>query len=248
MEANATNGAIRVRTYMRTLTAVELGTGHWAEAIEPGLYAVLEVSDQGHGIHGAMLPRIFDPFFSTRDLGRGLGLAAALGIVRGHRGGIQVESIPDVGSVFRVHFPAPESQVSSTPPPAVGLHARNVVLLADDEVELREVMAEMLQDWFGLEVVSAADGQEALEVFTQRPEAFDLVILDATMPRMGGVDAFWAMQQLRPGLPGILCSGYALPVSRDQAIAQGFADFLKKPFTSAELESLLDKVLGARQK
>jgi len=248
LEANSANGAIRVRTYMRTLTAVELGTGHWAEAIEPGLYAVLEVSDQGHGISGSMLPRIFDPFFSTRDLGRGLGLAAALGIVRGHRGGIQVESIPGVGSVFRVHFPAPEGQASSAPPAAVDLHGRNVVLLADDEVELREVMAEMLQDWFGLEVVSAADGQEALEVFAQRPEAFDLVILDATMPRMGGVDAFRAMQALRPGLPGILCSGYALPVSRDQAIAQGFADFLKKPFTSAELEVLLDRVMGARLK
>jgi CheY-like chemotaxis protein len=106
----------------------------------------------------------------------------------------------------------------------------------------------MLQDWFGLEVVSAADGQEALEIFAQRPEAFDLVLLDATMPRMGGVESFRAMQALRPGLPGILCSGYALPVSRDQAIAQGFADFLKKPFTSAELEVLLDRVLGARLK
>jgi len=248
LEANSADGAIRVRTYMRTLTGVELGAGHWAEAIEPGIYAVLEVSDQGHGIDGTTLARIFDPFFSTRDLGRGLGLAAALGIVRGHRGGIQVESIPGVGSVFRVHFPAPEGQAPTAPPTLVNLHARNVVLLADDELELREVMAEMLQDWFGLEVVSAADGQEALEVFTQRPEAFDLVILDATMPRMGGVEAFRAMQALRPGLPGILCSGYALPVSRDQAIAQGFADFLKKPFTSAELEVLLDRVMGARLK
>ncbi|NWJ42095.1 MAG: response regulator [Geothrix sp.] len=248
LEADSAMGAIRVRTYMRTLTATDLSSGHWPEAIEPGLYAVLEVSDQGHGIDGAMLSRIFDPFFSTRDLGRGLGLAAALGIVRGHRGGIQVESIPDVGSVFRVHFPAPEGQVPTAAPTVVDLHARNVVLLADDELDLREVMAEMLQDWFGLEVVSAADGQEALEVFTQRPEAFDLVILDATMPRMGGVEAFRAMQALRPGLPGILCSGYALPVSRDQAIAQGFADFLKKPFTSAELEVLLDRVMGARLK
>ncbi len=248
LEANSAHGAIRIRTYMRALTPAELGTGHWAEVIEPGLYAVLEVSDQGHGIDNGTLAKIFDPFFSTRNLGRGLGLAAALGIVRGHRGGIQVESIPGVGSVFRVHFPAPEGQAPAAPPTVVDLHARNVVLLADDEVDLREVMAEMLQDWFGLEVVSAADGQEALEVFSQRPEAFDLVILDATMPRMGGVEAFRAMQALRPGLPGILCSGYALPVSREQAIAQGFADFLKKPFTSAELELLLDRVMGARMK
>ncbi len=248
LEANTANGAIRVRTCMRTLTAADLATGHWAEAIEPGIYAVLEVSDQGHGIDNGTLAKIFDPFFSTRDLGRGLGLAAALGIVRGHRGGIQVESIPGVGSVFRVHLPAPEGQATAAPITVADLHARNVVLLADDELELREVMAEMLQDWFGLEVVSAADGQEALEIFAQRPEAFDLVLLDATMPRMGGVESFRAMQALRPGLPGILCSGYALPVSRDQAIAQGFADFLKKPFTSAELEVLLDRVLGARLK
>lgn len=248
MEANSSLGGVRVRTYARAVTATELATGHWPEHIEPGIYAVLEVSDQGHGIDGPTLAKIFDPFFSTRDLGRGLGLAAALGIVRGHRGGIQVESIPGVGSVFRVHFPSPEGQAPIARPPVEELRSRNVVLLADDEVELREVMAEMLQDWFGLEVVSAADGQEALEVFTQRPEAFDLVILDATMPRMGGVASFQAMQDIRPGLPGILCSGYALPVSRDQAIAQGFADFLKKPFTSAELEVLLDRVLGARLK
>lgn len=248
IEANSSLGAVRVRTYLRAVAATELAAGHWAEPIEPGIYAVLEVSDQGHGIDGPTLGRIFDPFFTTRDLGRGLGLAAALGIVRGHRGGIQVESIQGVGSVFRVHFPSPEGQVLTARPPVEDLRSRNVVLLADDELDLREVMAEMLQDWFGLEVVSAADGQEALELFAQRPEAFDLVILDATMPRMGGVESFRAMQALRPGLPGILCSGYALPVSRDQAIAQGFADFLKKPFTSAELEALLDRVMGARMK
>ncbi|MFZ1377431.1 MAG: response regulator [Geothrix sp.] len=248
LEANSSLGTVRVRTYARAVTATELTAGHWPEPIEPGIYAVLEVSDQGHGIDGPTLAKIFDPFFSTRDLGRGLGLAAALGIVRGHRGGIQVESIPGVGSVFRVHFPSPEGQVPTARPPVEELRSRNVILLADDEADLREVMAEMMQDWFGLEVVAAADGQEALEVFTQRPEAFDLVILDATMPRLGGVDAFRAMQAIRPGLPGILCSGYALPVSRDQAIAQGFADFLKKPFTSAELEVLLDRVLGARLK
>lgn len=248
LEASSAKGAIRVRAYGRTVTAQDLAVGHWPDPLEPGTYAVLEVTDQGHGIEAAMLPRIFDPFFSTRDLGRGLGLAAALGIVRGHRGGIQVESIPGVGSVFRVHFPSPEGQEALPVVPPEGARARNLVLLADDEVDLRGVMAEMLQDWFGLEVVLASDGQEALEAFRQRPEAFDLVILDATMPRLGGVASFAAMRELRPGLPGILCSGYALPASRDQALAEGFADFLKKPFTSAELEALLDRVMGVRMK
>jgi CheY-like chemotaxis protein len=153
-----------------------------------------------------------------------------------------------VGSVFRVYLPSPEGQDIAPQAPPKGPGARNLVLLADDEAELRSVLAEMLQDWFGLEVIPAADGREALELFDQRPADFDLVILDATMPRLGGVEAFQAMRKIRPSLPGILCSGYALPASREQALSQGFADFLKKPFTSAELEALLVRVLGVKMK
>lgn len=244
LEACSATAGIRVRTLMRQVTPGDLGAGHWPEPVEPGLYAVLEVSDQGHGIDPATLPRIFDPFFSTREVGRGLGLPAALGIVRSHRGGIQVESIPGVGSVFRVHFPCPESLDAPPGASAAAGGGRNLVLLADDEAELRSVMAEMLRDWFALEVVTASDGQEALDLFGQRPDAFDLVILDATMPRLGGVEAFRAMRELRPGLPGVLFSGYALPASREEAVAQGFADFLKKPFSSSELAEILDRVLG----
>lgn len=246
LEANSVASAVRVRTFMRQLTSHDLAAGHWPEQVEPGLYAVMEVTDQGDGIDAATLPKIFDPFFSTRDMGRGLGLPAALGIVRGHHGGIQVESIPGAGSVFRVYLPSPESLEAPAVAQVDGQPARNLVLLADDEAELRSVLAEMLQEWFGLEVVCASDGQEALEVFSRRPDAFDLVLLDATMPRMNGVEAFRCMRQVRPGLPGILCSGYALPASREQAVAQGFADFLKKPFTSAELREILDRVLGSR--
>ena len=247
LEASSAEGAIRVQTFMRQVAPEDLAKGHWPAPVEPGPYAVFEVSDQGHGIDAASLPKIFDPFFSTRDLGRGLGLPAALGIIRSHRGGIQVESIPGVGSVFRVHLPAPESLDVPPRTPMEAPHGRTRVLLADDEVELRSALAEMLEDWFGLDVVPAGDGQEALELFGRQAEAFDLVILDATMPRMGGVEAFKAMRELRPGLPGILCSGYALPASREQAVAQGFADFLKKPFSSAELAAILDRVLGIQR-
>lgn len=246
LEASSARSAIRVRTFMRQVGPAEQGSGYWPEPMAGGLYAVIEISDQGHGISQDMLPRVFDPFFSTRGMGRGLGLAAALGIVRGHRGGIQVESLAGVGSVFRVHLSCPETLDLPPAPPEERPHLRHVVLLADDEGELRAVMGELLQDWFGLDVVPAADGQEALDLFTQRPEAFDLVILDATMPRMGGVEAFQAMRRIRPGLPGVLCSGYALPASREQAVAQGFADFLKKPFASAELKAALDQALGSR--
>jgi CheY-like chemotaxis protein len=149
--------------------------------------------------------------------------------------------------VFRVHLPSPEGLAAVQTAPEERGQTRSLVLLADDEADLLSVVAEMLEDWFGLEVVTASDGLQALEAFSQRPEAFDLVILDATMPRMGGVEAFQAMRALRANVPGILCSGYALPASREQALAQGFVDFLKKPFSSAELESLLNRVMGAQQ-
>ena len=247
VEASPGAPAIRVRTFLRQVDQQDLAVGHWAEPLVPGTYAVLEVADRGHGIDAVTLPKVFDPFFSTRDMGRGLGLPAALGIVRSHRGGLQVESIPNLGSVFRVYLPSPEDIEAKPQAPMDGPHARALVLLADDEVELRTVMAEMLQDWFGLTVVVASDGQEALEIFKRQAEAFDLVLLDATMPRLGGVEAFRAMRELRPGLPGVLCSGYALPASHDQAVAQGFADFLKKPFASSELAAILDRVLGIRK-
>lgn len=245
LEAGSQPSAVSVRTRMRQVQTQDLATGHWPEPVEPGLYAVLEVADQGHGIAAETIPKIFDPFFSTRDVGRGLGLPAALGIVRGHRGGIQVESIPGVGSVFRVHFPSPESLEAPPLVARVNAQPQNLVLLADDEPELRSILAEMLVAWFGLEVVCASDGLEALELFAQRPEAFDLLIIDATMPRMNGVEAFRRMRELRPGIPGILCSGYALSDSREEAVTQGFSDFLKKPFTSAELRAILQRVLGS---
>ena len=106
-EANTSQGVVRVRTYLRTVTPLDLGTGYWPEPVEPGSYAVLEVSDQGHGIDAASLPDIFDPFYSTRDLGRGLGLPAALGIVRSHRGGLQVENLYMVDSHSTLYAPVP---------------------------------------------------------------------------------------------------------------------------------------------
>jgi signal transduction histidine kinase/CheY-like chemotaxis protein len=241
IEASRPGVPPKVRTYTRRVTREDLATGYWPEAVEPGNCVVLEVSDQGHGIPSQAMAKIFDPFFSTRNLGRGLGLPAALGIVRGHRGGIQVESIEGVGSAFRIFLPCQEETPEAGLKAPLASASRGALLLADDEQELREALGEMLREWFHFEVVEAEDGQEALEIFQRQPDAFSVVILDATMPRMGGILAFDAMRKIRPDIRGILCSGYALEGAREQALAHGFSDFLNKPFSSSDLEEVLER-------
>jgi signal transduction histidine kinase/CheY-like chemotaxis protein len=240
LEAGPPGSPVQVRTFAHRMEPMDLTVGFWPEAPPMGPCVVLEIQDQGQGIPAATVPRIFDPFFSTRTVGRGLGLASALGIVRSHGGGIQVESAPGRGSRFRVYFPSREPSQAGTclPEPSPG---NRRVLLADDEPTLRETLAEMLHDWFGYDVDEATDGEDALAQFQRQPEVYDLVLLDATMPRLGGVEAFRAMRAIRPGLAGILASGYAEENARQQAQAHGFADFLKKPFTGAELREVLER-------
>lgn len=241
IEASGPGPVPKVRTFACRVTGEDLAVGYWPEAVEPGLCVVLEVSDQGHGIPVRSLAKIFDPFFSTRNLGRGLGLPAALGIVRGHRGGIQVESIEGVGSAFRVYLPCREELPAEKVLVPVETASRGALLLADDEPELREALGEMLREWFHFDVVEAEDGQVALDAFQRQPSAFGLVLLDATMPRLGGIEAFDAMRRIRPNIKGILCSGYAVEATREEALAHGFSDFLNKPFSSADLEGVLER-------
>ncbi len=242
VEASRPGVPTKVRTFTRRVAEEDLRAGYWPERVDPGLCVVLEVSDQGHGIPARSLARIFDPFFSTRNLGRGLGLPAALGIVRGHRGGIQVESIEGVGSAFRIYLPCREEAAVPEVQATAGTASHGVLLLlADDEAELREALGEMLRDWFHFDVREAEDGQAALEMFQRQPEEFGVVLLDATMPRLGGIEAFDAMRKLRPDLRGILCSGYAVEATRAEALAHGFSEFLNKPFSSGELEGVLER-------
>ncbi len=241
LEAGPPGSPVQVRAFAHRMEPMDLTMGFWPEAPPMGPCVVLEIQDHGDGIPAATVPRIFDPFFSTRTVGRGLGLASALGIVRSHGGGIQVESTPGQGSRFRVYFPSREPIIPAVAPsPATAARGRRV-LLVDDEPDLRETLAEMLHEWFGYDVEEAGDGEEALARFQRQPEAYDLVLLDATMPRLGGVEAFRAMRAIRPGLAGILASGYAEEDARQQAQAQGFADFLKKPFSSSELREVLER-------
>jgi len=239
-------GRIAMTTAVAELDAAALAEGFPGQAMEPGRYVLLEVCDSGCGMSPATLQRIFDPFFTTKPQGRGLGLSAMVGILRGHRAGLQIHSREGEGSSFRLFFPAcEEGRKPSAPAAAAAGPARleGRILLVDDEAELREAMAEGLAA-AGLEVVQARDGQEALEQFRLDPEGFRLVVMDLTMPRMDGKSAFHEMEQINPRIPVILCTGYDPGESAAFFETHKVASFLQKPFKLAQLIQTMRQVLG----
>ena len=215
----------------------------------------LEIADTGCGIDAATLPRIFDPFFTTKFTGRGLGLAAAQGIILRHSGVLQVRSRPGAGSVFRVVFPAsaganaPGMQAPPAAPSPLTLATERpwwgsgIILLVDDETPVRTMTTRMLAA-LGFDVLTAADGAEAVALFGTRSGEIRAILLDLTMPRMGGHEAFLELRRLRADVPVILCSGYDVRESAEKFSDLAFSGFLQKPYRLEELKEVLRKALG----
>jgi signal transduction histidine kinase len=216
------------------------------EAVPPaGRFVFLEVSDTGCGMGELTRQRLFDPFFSTKATGRGLGMSALLGIVRGHRGALFVDSDVGRGSTVRVLFPASAratsardaAPVAHSPTPEASL-LRGTVLVADDEEVVRDVSKSMLQS-FGMQVLVASDGREAVEIFREHADTISLVILDLSMPNLDGIAAFREMTRIRPHVRVILSSGYDEQDSIQDAGNQGLAGFIQKPYSLAKLREIL---------
>jgi CheY-like chemotaxis protein len=206
----------------------------------------LSVRDSGSGIPADHLARIFDPFFSTKARGRGLGLSASLGIIRSHQGRIHVESTPGKGSMFRVFLPVAADSPDQEPQAAHGEHANplgRLILLVDDEADLRESLAEILTDILDYRVIEARDGLEAIERFKEHATEVSLVIMDVTMPRMSGIQAWEEIRKLAPEARGILCSGYSEETGVQLASGHGFLGFLKKPFNLHALRNTIRMAL-----
>jgi PAS domain S-box-containing protein len=243
-------GTIRIGTARFTADADALAGFQAAESAGPGAFIRLEVTDTGAGIQPDDLQHIFDPFFSTKFTGRGLGLAAVQGIVRGHGGALRVESKPGQGATFTFLFPqgtesAPAAPAAQTAPEATAPGQAARILVVDDEPTIRNLASRILA-LRNHQITLAHEGSEALDLFRTDPEAFDCVLLDLTMPRMSGHEVMEAMRALNPHTPILIMSGYS-----EADIARKFhgispTGFIQKPFNAAELTRQVELCLGAR--
>ena len=213
--------------------------------IAPGEYVTLEVHDSGAGMNQETMEKIFDPFFTTKSTGRGLGLAAVLGIVRGHRGAIKVYSTPGQGTTFKLLFPATHDQAARPAAQTITNAASDgeTVMVVDDEQIVRRSAKTMLER-FGYSVVLAENGKEAVDLYRILADKIDVVLLDMTMPIMNGEQAFRELKTIRPDARVILSSGYNEGEAVRRFAGKGLAGFIQKPYSAATLAQKVRAVLG----
>ncbi|MHB1461254.1 MAG: PAS domain S-box protein [Armatimonadota bacterium] len=238
-------GQTTVRTLNRHIGIDELSHGYMNDGLAAGTYTVVQVTDTGCGMDCDTLTRIYDPFFTTKFTGRGLGMAAVLGIMRSHNGGINAVSCPGTGSTFTLIFPSLPLQVpviekkpSYDWRSELGLCA----LVVDDEEGVRLVATAMLKR-LGLTVETAGDGKEGVELVTANPQKYSLIIMDLTMPRMGGEEALDYIRQLRPDIPVIISSGFTEIEMELHSDERRFDAFLQKPYRLEQVKQVVSQVL-----
>ena len=211
----------------------------------PGTYVCLTVADTGSGIEPHVLPRIFDPYFTTKDQdkGTGLGLAIIHGIVKGHNGHISVSSEPGKGTEFRVYLPAIEAISETEHASAQAVSGGDErILLVEDKKDVLDIEQQLLE-YLGYQVTARSSSQDALELFKVRPDAFDLVLTDLTMPNMSGDELAGELIKIRPEIPIVLCSGFSEVLSESRAAALGIRGMMMKPVTMNDLSRVIRDVL-----
>ena len=213
-----------------------------------GRYVQLEVSDTGGGMNEETLQRIFEPLFTTKITGRGLGLASLLNAVQRHNGAVEVKSELQQGTVFRVYFPVQASEVSAAERGELTRAGKwrgyGTVLIADDEEAVREVTSALLER-MGFRVITASDGFETVDLYTEHAEEVSILLMDLNMPRLNGVEAALRIRHINPKVPLVFMSGYPREQVMGRFAQQPHTDFIKKPFQSSELTDVVRTVMEA---
>ena len=241
------SGVISLNTGVTRIDRAYLAGAVAAPEITEGDYVALEVSDNGCGMEPETLAKIFDPFFSTKFTGRGLGLAAVLGIMRGHAGALKVYSEVGRGTTFKLLFPCASGPAEAVRPTVAARPAwrgRGRVLVVDDEETIRTTAARMLRV-LGFEPELATHGLEAVETLRANPGRYALVLLDLTMPVMDGEQAFTELRRLQADVRVVLMSGFNRQEAVARSTGKGLASFLQKPFSMDALTEMMQAVLGS---
>ena len=214
------------------------------ENLPGGLYVYLEIADSGCGMSRETLAKIFDPFFTTKFTGRGLGMSAVLGIVRGHKGAIKVSSEPETGTTFKVLLPVSgkPAELSVGGSHDADWKRAGTVLLVDDEESVRNIGTELLKE-LGFTVMTADDGREAVTIFRQNPDIC-FVLLDLTMPFMDGEQCFRELRRIKPDVKVIMSSGYNEQEVTQKFVGKGLNGFLQKPYRLAMLKKVVRTITG----
>ena len=240
------SGIITISTGAIECSSEYLENGYLIPPEHPGLYTTIEVSDTGCGMDSETKKRIFEPFFTTKFTGRGLGLSAVAGIIRSHGGGLRVYSEPNKGSTFKVLLPAKTKDCetnSSKNKAAYNGELQGTVLLVDDEETVRAVTSRILKK-LGMKVILAEDGKEALEIYQKKQSEIDIVLLDLTMPHMGGQEAFRELIKINPEIKVVIASGYNESSLASLFGGKKISGCIQKPYSLLALQQLLTPILG----
>jgi PAS domain S-box-containing protein len=235
------SGIISLNTSASECDRAYLSNTWLKQDLPEGTYVCLEISDSGCGMKPDVLERIFDPFFTTKFTGRGLGLAAVLGIVRGHKGSLKVYSELGRGTTFKILLPAsPKAAVKLeiAPPQRKLWRGSGTVLLADDEESVRLLGAQMVER-LGFRCLTASDGYEVLRIFRERGNEVSVVLLDLTMPHLDGEQTFEELRHIKPDIRVIMSSGYNQQDVAQRFVGKKLAGFIQKPYKLTALSEVL---------